>query len=1161
MKKYNLKRKLNRVIAFGLIHLFLMPNVVFSKTALKESTLAPNVQINKVAIQDLFSSLPGQKLESQVKETDIKSAITGKDGSSEKFPAFVEYCTASLGKKFHKISESELQILLPLYLSEVFNAFFAEANDFEEAYREFYNSNLSQQTRMGKIKTKFAKAYIPIIRKPFSSLKEIKSVIDTSYEWNMDFLPEPDKWKGVKRFSFILCLMADGRLQMSLYDGQGLIKKIDAEEDVESTLKNIGIIGNKGILILTKSSMDKLLRDSSVPGIGSRVSLNGHSHPKGTDVIPSQAGLIEDPADTELFFLMLTELPERFPVDRNIPVFIEELPKVTREHKSDEVTPANLQVETVNRSFTLPEEEMRGELKRYMKRLQDVAESERGKRSDIPINALVLYLKVLIAMHEELVTHWKGSVFEREGDDFVDEDRAEFAGDLAHHPNFQGGYALRLFQKTYAGVLRELARHRIGGGRHGSYGAFQDAMGIIDTLFKEASIHPKLRESLIHILNDPRTYGLGEIGLKGLPTGEDKQSKTASSFAGKIKSLIGIPEHGIIEKNPGKDKTKEIPGAKTVVVTQQGQPVVKDDPGDIFPAVSNMVGLESIIDELFAVKEKEEDTKKSKYVYIPTPKVIIGEKRYRLLWLADGCANDDPPLAEALLREYLRLADAYQEKVDFYFSVSLGDEKNIMKSRKLRPLVMKIAENIREDEGRYRMFIKIAGQRMNEGDVQGALDLLEEIRLSTNADPSFTLQQLIALLLVSKEYDRKMVEQLERIIEDIPLFEGKVDKNKIKLLVGLGDSFYSLGMKQKAGNLYEKAWKFSEGAANQAVTRLEYLVPVMREKGISFPESRTDVLEKVTRIAKNDILRNYSPNADKMILLAREYAFNKEYGAAEKCARFISDYMEFFRDPCDECYGAIMEASVLEGNYGKTAYAASKMKNGVKDHLEYAARLLIKKREYEKALDLGNKVMKPDNIDVKNAAGLLIKKREYEKALDLRNKLMKPDNSGVIVSGWEFVQARLALKILRQDDSQIELVRKYLKKGFDEKTKAVNLEDITTLFSEYPALDPDGKFMLYLFDKAAKQKNESLRQFGYRIILKVLRETILNKTREKDSSLSRISDVYEQINRTLLSPDKQDAVINGEKDIDAMLLETGTLTRSDVTIMHRQGSLLIDKAI
>ena len=1135
MKKLYLKRKLNRVIAFGIMHLFLMPNVIFAKTALKEATLAPNVQINKVNIQDLFSSLPGQKPESEVNALGIKRAITGENGSSKKFPAFIEYCSASLKKNPGKVSEMELSMLLPLYLSEVFSAFFAGADDFKEAYREFYNSNLGRQTRIGKIKTKFAKAYTPIIRKPFSSLKEMKNVIDTPYEWNMDFLSEPDKWKGVKSFGFILCLMDDGRLRMSLYDGQGLIKKIDTEEDVESALKKLGLIGNKGVLILTRSSADNLSGNTSVLGIGGRISLSGHSHPKGTDVIPSQSGLIGNPADTELFSLMLAGLPEGFPVDRDVPVFIEKLPELVRKEA------AAVQIEMINRRFALPEEEMKDMLKIHTKRLQDFAESQTGKRSDIPINALVLYLKVLIAMHEELVTHWKRSVFDVEGDYFVDEDRAEFAGDLAHHPNFQGGYALRLFQETYAGVLRELARHRTGGGRHGSYAAFQDAMGIIKTLFKEASIHPKLRESLIHILNDPRTYGLGEIGLKGLPTGEDKQSKTASSFAGKIKSLIGIPEHGIIEKNPGKDKTKEIPGAKTVVVTQQGQPVMKDDPGDIFPAVSNMVGLESIIDELFAVKEKEEDTKKSKYVYIPTPKVIIGEKRYRLLWLADGCANDDPPLAEALLRKYLRLADAYQEKVDFYFSVSLGDEKNIMKSRKLRPLVMKIAENIREDEGRYRMFIKIAGQRMNEGDVQGALDLLEEIRLSTNADSSFTLQQLIALLLVSKEYDRKMVEQLERIIDDIPLFEGRVYGRKVELLVILGDSFYKLGMKQKAGDLYQKAWKFSERTANPAITRLEYLVPLMREKGISFPESRTAVLEKASRIAESNIEKDYPlENADKMVLLAHEYVKGKEYPAAEECAKFISENMEFPNTPHSQCYGAILEASILEGDYKRADYA------------------FIKMQYYD---DYGRLRNQYAGDTLYSAAESLIRMGKYEEALKLRNKFMKLGLGFISHTNGKFIEVGLALKILRQDDKQIPMVREYLEKVFEGNIASVNVDLIITLFTKYPALDFDGKFMLYLLDKSAKQGNESLRQSGYRSILSLLRKSILSETSQKDSSLSSLSDIYERINGTLLSPDKQNVMIEERKGISPELLQTSILTRSNGTRINRLESLFIGKAI
>lgn len=992
------------------------------------------------------------------RKQDEKDVNLGKkkDKVSGKFRTFTEFSSTSLNKEFKRMDEQELFMMWPLYLFEVDRAF-AEADDYQQAYSEFFNV-YSRHLTKDKIKPSLVQAYVPIIRKPFSSLKEVKDMIGITFEWSIDFLPEPDKWKGASLYSFILCLMDDGQLHMSFYDWNGIMKEFNTDEEVKKALRTIGLIGDDGMLILTRSSMDKRLKDYAVPGIGIRISLGGHSHPQGSGVVPSQTGRIEAPADIELFSLRLTRLPEGYPINRDIPPFLE--------RKLSDAAAEKDYVETAGESLDIPDKNLASELGKYIKMLEDFTGSQTEKKSQMPIDELVLYLRVLIAMYEDTVGKYKGT---KEDSEYVHKDRAEFAGELAYHPKFQAD-ARRMLQLSFEGAFRVLAE-QFPGSFLESPSSLEEMMSIMTQLLEECSMHPELRESAIAIINDPRTYGLDEIDLiktgfeKSLAGGESKKGQHPK----KIKRLI--------ETVTGRIRGEESLRAKAEVLPESKGIARKEFVPIDFAAIS---------DALVASAEKGKS--KLSNALKPRPEEVVRARSDRLLILTNACANDDPQIAEATLREYLRLLKKFGDKVNFYCAVTLDEYENIMANQNLRPILMEIARSIDDRNGKLNMLTKIATQLIKEEDMQGALDLLEEIGSATYSTFLVALEQLIDSLLLSEKRNKKMIQQLEHIIENISESKGMADERQVELFVRFGDKYYQLGMERRARSFYNKAWTISERVAEPAIMRLVHLLPLMREKGIRFSEGRADVLKEVTRMAENDLLKNYpDEKPDKMILLAREYAFNREYDKTEECAQFINDNMDFPRDHYDDCYGAIIEAAALHGDNDRIAYAASKMTNYVKDHFGRAAQLLIERGEYQKAMELGNQAMQQGYF------------------------------GSPTVGYWGLTQLRIAKNILRQDNNQIAMVRSYLETAVSAGIESHDLGGIVDLLSEYPALDPDGQFMLNIFNIAFERNFSYVPHDSHRIILQNLRKIILAKVKELDPSLLGIKDVYKRVNRVLTS--------------------------------------------
>lgn len=901
-------------------------------------------------------------------------ALGGKPG---KFRTFKEYIVSSLGKEMEEIQDPTLCVMWALYLSEL-DMTFAEAGDFREAYSMFYDAH-ARHLSEGKIDPKSVKAYVPLIRKPFTSVKEIKDIINVDTEWSIDFLPEPDNWKGLSLYGFILSVVR-GQLHISFYDSEGLIRKFTKDRETETALKALGLIGDKGLVILVRSSFNEQLKDYSVPGVGGRISLGGHSHPKGSGVTPSESRTFDDPADVELFALRSAKLPEGYPIDRDIP----------------EIT-AREQI-ALNKNKPVSLDKM---LEKTINSLEAFIRTEGEEGSSLPIDELALYLKVLKAMHEETIKKWESS---KGNNPYMYIDRAEFAGELAYHPRFQGD-AEKILDESIEGAFRVLA-----GPDDYEMTSIERTRDVMYQVVRELSRHPEFRKKAIALINDPRTYGLNDV----------------------------TPADGL---------------NKSIVVNVDAQ------------------GLASASERLFEIAPRPED--------------VVGERAVRLFILADGYVNDDLEMAETVLKEYLRIIKI-ADKYGFSAGVYLERYKNIMNNRYIRPALIEMARSVPDSKNRNQMLTEIAAQFIKEGDIQRSLDLLEEIGSTASYEFSSALGQLADLILVRGKRDKKMIQQLESIIENITIEPSRerYDERKIGLFVKLGNRYYELGMRHKAKGYYEKAWELCDRTAQPIVTRLEYFAPIMREKRLKFPIGREEIIEKATLIGELEISRDRSGRPDILVAVAREHAFNRDYEKAEEVAQYIKDNMRYPRDYYDHCYGAIIEACALYGDNEKIGPAVSKMTNYIKDHFEQAARLLVNKGEYVKAMGLADFSMKQGYFGSSS------------------------------VGYWGSTQVRIAGDILKRDSTQIEIVKEALGKAILEGgIDARDLEQVIDMIAEHPGLDPDGQFTLRILQSSFERNRSIIAHDGHRVILRKLREIIMARVKNADPSLKGITDVYRDIDR------------------------------------------------
>lgn len=1077
-----IKRIVNIALIFTLIGVFLLNSTasyavdLSKKTQLRTHSMS-NSKKGKRRLDDSLAAILNPKRKSFAPlrkwaqrilfakelngEDESSTDGLGKKRESGEFRTFMQFCSESFSKAPNMIHEIERYAFWPLYLMQI-NRAFIEVSDYRKAYNEFYR-NYSLYITDRKIRPKSVSAYVPVARKPFSSIKEIKDIVGVSYEWNIDFFLEPDAWKGLNLFSFILCLMNNGQLHMSLYDGNGIIRELTTDEEVESALREIGIIGKQGMVILVPSSLHELLRNSAVPGIGGRISISGHSHPKGSNVKPSQSKDWDSPADIELFTLGFWGLPEEFPVDENMPMIARRAQDETSRHAKAE--PIQKDTDTNAKLAKLepdiPNDQLLNALEAYAEKIEQFAASHGSK---LPINELGLYIRVLIGMYKETIERYKKADHK-----YVHQYKAEFAGELAHHARFLGN-ALKMFEESYEGGFRILARQDPG--MIDSLSSLEEMIVVVDQVIGELAVHPESRGMAINLINNPATYGLDEEVLRK----ERKLSMLKDSFSKKAKDLVGS----------GKKETNKIP---------------KREKGGLM-SIDNVIAPTTITtsedfalvsDRLINAAEKgEEKQSSSTNTLKPTVEEVIRERRLRLLGLANLSVNDDPELAEAAMREYLRLLKKFGDKVDFYCATSLDRCENIMASQPLRPVLFEIAENISEDDDKRHALIAIAHQMIREGAIDDALQLLEDVGLSN------ALEELIDILYPSAyvvsdaksikslvKSNSNRISRLEKIIKNISIHEAGFAK--VELLIAIGDKYYRIGQRKKAEGFYKKAWDTSERIKKPSLGRLKYLVPLIREKNIKFPKDRVAILREATNIAKAELQRDYSDeNPRPMILVAREHAFNREYDEAEECATFIQDNMSFPRDHFDHCYGAIIEGAALYGDYEKVSYAASKMTHYTKDYFEDAAMMLINRGRYQEAMELGDYAM---------AEG-------YEGTPS--------------VWYWGSTQLRIAGRILEKDVGQIETVRKYLEKSIEATgIGSLDLKAILKLFLKYPDLDPDGEFVLKIY-KTAFEKNQSfVKHDSHRIILKGLREIILAKAKKVDPSFVRMPDVYGQADKDL----------------------------------------------
>jgi len=1018
---------------------------------------ATNMQTSLFFVHDP-AMLDGDSDNKNTLELSFDLAMKSNTGS-ERFRTFMEYSSSSLGRDLNSLGELELMLMWPLYSFEV-DRKFAEVSDYRAAYKEFYDAYAKSVTR-GALQLGAVQSYAPIIKRPFSTVQEVKDVVNIDTEWSIDFLTAPENWKGPTLYNFILCVMGDGQLHMSFYDGDGLIREFKTDQETEKALREIGVIDGNGLLVLVRSSLDDRLKNNAVPGIGNRIGLAGHSHPKGSNVVPSQTNRMGAPADVELFHMKWMGLPTKFPTDRVIPALAQRPQPAIEAGQDAQNEPKE--------ELAVPDRNLPGVLSTYIERLE-AASSAHGKTAKgLPIDELVLYLKVLNAMYEETIAGFKRYNMDHE---YVHLHRAEFAGELAYHPRFQVD-ARDMLRESFVGAFRLLAQNFQGS--FDSSSSLDEMMGIMSQLVEEASTHPELREMALNIINDPKTYGLEDIDLSNTDltrvypvSAEQKPVATPEQPTAPrgVRGLIGAITNKVWGKAP-----------EGALVLQTVESPSTEESTAITPVALQTIELAVVSNGLIVAAEKSD--RNFSYGLSYRAQDVIRARTRRLLIMANNVVNDDPQLAESCLREYLRLLTTYGDRMKFYVDVTLHDYSNIMTNANVRPTVLEIVRSIPERDDRTNTLAEIALQFIREGDLQGALNLLKEAGVGTFSTFADGLEIMIDRLLVPKDRNEKMIKRLVKMVEDIPNdVKGRAGEHKVRLFVRLAGAYDKLDMKSDARSYYTKAWEASGRVAIPAMIRLEYFVPLMRKKGIKFPVSRDEILQEVRVMAENDLNKPY-PNErpDKMIALGREYAFNRDYQKAEEAAKYINDHMSYPRDHYDHVYGSIVEAAALYGDDDMLKNAASKMTNYKTDHLFRAAQLLVDRGDYVRAMEIGEG----------------------------------------IVSAWELTQIRIASFILDRDTTQVGMVRTYLEKAIEGQRGLGNfdLEDLVNLIANYPALDPDGQFILRIFKIAFEKNRDGLKHWSQRIILKNLRRIIMARAHQVQPSLSGISEVFGEANREL----------------------------------------------
>jgi len=215
-----------------------------------------------------------------------------------------------------------------------------------------------------------------------------------------------------------------------------------------------------------------------------------------------------------------------------------------------------------NKSLAISGENLAGMLSAYIKRLESFTQSPSGEETQLPIDKIVLYLRVLQAMYQETIGRYEGTGADHR---YVHKNRSEFAGELAYHPRFQDD-ARRMLRQSFEGAFRVLAEQF--GGSMESPSSLEEMISIMTRLVKESSIHPKLRGIATAIINNPKTYGLDErdfvkanVAKDSLPVqGNTEENIATRQLPGGIKGLIGAI-------------TQRITGKKEEVSQSVGSPV------------------------------------------------------------------------------------------------------------------------------------------------------------------------------------------------------------------------------------------------------------------------------------------------------------------------------------------------------------------------------------------------------------------------------------------------------------------------------------------------------------------------------------------------------------------------------------------------------------
>jgi len=1036
----------------------------------------------------------GDRLKASVADLDKNLierdyALGNLEGSRKELRTFMQYCQDTYKKSPEDISELELFMLWSLYLTELSFVFF-KSNDWKEAYSHLYGE-YSEHLEKSRIDLRCVRSYVPIIRKPFVDINEVKDYIDTSTEWSINYLPEPADWKGASLFNFVLCVMNDSQVNMGVYGLSGVIKEFRSDVETERALKEIGLIGGDGILVLIRSSLREELNSSCVPGIADSISLCGHSHPKGAGITPSgsASNLGSDffsQGDLGLTYMKYANLPAEFPVDEGALSRLKDLAG-SKQDKTSGKRNEKLGPRTDNYNSTGKDKELMKSLSDYAIKLGKFA--EKTSDPEAPLGELALYLRTLVSMYEKTISRceeWERAIKDKGSVPYYKYDlysyRAEFAGELAYHPMFQE-IAKDMLQTSYDVAMELFDENREAPYILDGLSSRDETCIVMDQLFTETARHPELRELALDIINDPVTYGLNGPGHVNYPdqASEDIQadSRTKKPY---IQRMIGVIKSTVYRVLSKANDTYAI-DKEDVINKEMGRKTGNEDRLDI-------TSFRESSDEIIEILQEDQ----SEY---SITRDAVTRRAKRLLVLADACAKDDLELAKKSLEEYRRMLSVFNEKVNFYCAVTIIQYEEIMTNSEIRPLLLDIVNNIKNKEDKSNMLINIASQLMREKDYLKALEALEKAEKVTS---KYVLYEVLSLLMdveiTSKGYYEKTVQRIGQIIADLsPTIKDCADE-KVRLFVMLGNRFYYTGFENEAQTFYNKAWEVSCFTEEPVIIRLKYMLPLMREKGIDFPIKRTDVLEEVKRIAEKNITGTESiyQKPDVMILLAREYAFAGEYEKVEECVKFIRSNMKYPQDACDDCYEGMLEAAIVAEDDIVIKYIFSKKPYHVDCHFAFGMDQLIERGKYENVLRLANKIME------EGCLGNFDLERLNQACLGaIRDILVRDDNER-----W------------------IGPSREVLKKILNVGINSADLERLLSLVKEFPALDPNGDFIFTALKAGFENNRSAIKHTSHRVILKVLRKLIQDKVSRMREPEKTLADVCIKVERDMARSESGD---------------------------------------